>query len=75
MKEEKFFCPECEIVRFDGNECPECGGSLEKIKGDEFPYGSEESEDGAPEPTVEAFDDDPDSISWYSEEGEKLNTI
>jgi hypothetical protein len=78
MKEEKFFCPnpDCQFISFEGVECPECGNNLEKIKGDDYAYNTEDSEtNDTAGPMMSDFEDDPDAISWYSDEGESMEAI
>lgn len=69
MREEKFVCPKCDFVDFEARECPDCGGNLEKIKGDDYAfYGDDVENENTPIATVEVMDDDPDNINWYKED-------
>lgn len=77
MREEKFICPDvdCGFISFDNGDCPQCGTSLEKIKGDDYVPMKDESEaEGETGPASEEFSDDPDDISWYPE-GESYSTL
>ena len=71
MKEEKFSCPDvdCGYTNFEAGECPQCGFPLEKIKGEDY-FSSIDSapEDMAVEPIAVDFNDDPEDMSWYSDE-------
>ncbi len=70
MREEKFFCPECDYVGFENAECPECGSTLKKVKGDDYVgYSNDQDEGvimGAQEEVADDFD--PTDVSWYSDE-------
>ena len=70
MREEKFTCPDvdCGYYNFDGGECPQCGLSLDKIKGDDYMLAKDDIEnEETEEPEITDFSDDPDDISWYSD--------
>jgi len=71
MKEEKYHCPDidCGYTNFENGECPQCGLQLEKIKGEDYYSANEESENGGVVgPMASEFDDDPEDVSWYSDE-------
>lgn len=71
MREEKFNCPDidCGYTNFEAGECPQCGLALEKIKGEEYFSTSDDAvKDTVVEPMINEFDDDPEDVSWYSDE-------
>jgi hypothetical protein len=71
MKEEKYHCPDvdCGYTNFDSGECPQCGLQLEKIKGEDYYSPTEDAATDSPvEPMMSDFNDDPEDISWYSDE-------
>jgi hypothetical protein len=70
MREEKYNCPDvdCGFTSFESGECPLCGLQLEKIKGEDYFAPTEEKDEGISEPIVNDFSDDPDDVSWYSDE-------
>jgi hypothetical protein len=71
MKEEKYHCPDidCGYTNFDPGECPQCGLPLEKVKGEDyFSTNDDTSSDMSGGSMVGEFNDDPEDMSWYSDE-------
>jgi|GEM_PF-1003301 len=74
---ERFVCPnmDCNFVGISDGECPECGSQLEKPKGDEYRY-SRDFDDDAGGPVLNSeYDDDPESVLWYSDGEEGYSTM
>lgn len=71
MKEEKYSCPnvDCDHISFEAGSCPQCDLPLEKIKGEDyFSANDTVGEENTPEPMISEFNDDPEDVSWYSDE-------
>lgn len=71
MKEEKYSCPnvDCDHISYDPGSCPLCDLPLEKVKGEDFFSANDGLNGENPnEPMASEFNDDPEDITWYSDE-------
>lgn len=62
--------PNCGYVGVNNEDCPECGSQLEKVKGDDYLFNNDFENGGDSEPVMDAFEEDPDAVSWYQDLGE-----
>jgi len=74
---EKFVCPnlDCNFVGISDGDCPECGGQLEKPKGDGYRYSRDIDEDNDQPALATDYDDDPESVLWYNDGEESYSTM